>query len=138
MPAGHDREEKMDTSILIAKYIGPVMLVAALAGLLNTKQIMAIFEDFVESPALIFIAGVMTLVMGLTLVIFHNRWVADWTVIITIFGWIGILGGILRMGFPMIAVETGRWMLGRKKMLAVVAVLNLALGTFLTWKGYLA
>ena len=36
----------MSTSILIARYIGPVMLVAALAGLLNPKQIMAIFEDF--------------------------------------------------------------------------------------------
>ncbi len=128
----------METSQLIAKYIGPVMLVAALSGLLNSKQMMAIFEDFIKSPALIFIAGIMALVMGLTLVIFHNRWVADWSVIITIFGWIGIAGGILRMAFPMIAIETGKWMLGRKKMLAVIAVLNLALGAFLTYKGYMA
>ena len=126
----------MDTSILIAKYIGPVMLVAALAGLLNAKQIMAIFEDFIKSPALIFIAGVMTLVMGLTLVIFHNRWVADWSVIITIFGWIGIAGGILRMAFPAFAIQTGKRMLGQTKMLAVIAVLNASLGAFLTYKGY--
>ncbi len=128
----------METSQLIAKFIGPVMLVAAVSGLLNSKQIMAIFEDFIESPALIFIAGVMTLVMGLTLVIFHNRWVADWTVIITIFGWIGIAGGIMRMAFPMLAIETGRKMIGQKKLLAVIAVLNMLLGGFLTYQGYLA
>ncbi len=126
----------MDTSILIAKYIGPVMLVAAIAGLLNTKQIMAIFEDFIKSPALIFIAGVMTLVMGLTLVIFHNKWVADWTVIITIFGWIGIAGGIMRMAFPMFAIEMGKRMIGQHKMLIVIGILNILLGTFLTYKGY--
>ena len=128
----------MSTSILIAKYIGPVMLVAAVAGLLNSKQIVAIFEDFIKSPALIFIAGVMTLVMGLTLVIFHNHWVADWRVIITIFGWIGIAGGIMRMAFPMFAIEMGKKMMGRKKMLAVIAILNTALGAFLTYKGYMA
>lgn len=126
----------METSRLIAKFIGPVMLVAALSGLLNSKRIMAIFEDFIESPALIFIAGVMTLVMGLTLVIFHNSWVADWTVIITIFGWIAIAGGIMRMAFPMLAIEMGRRMIGQKKMLAVIAILNLALGAFFTYQGY--
>ena len=126
----------METSQLIAKFIGPVMLVAALAGLLNRDQIMSIFEDFIKSPALIFIAGVMTLVMGLTLVIFHNRWVADWTVIITIFGWIGIAGGIMRMAFPVFAVETGKRMIGQKKMLAAIAVVNIVLGGFLTYQGY--
>jgi hypothetical protein len=110
--------------------------VAALSALLNTRQIMAIFEDFIKSPALIFIAGVMTLVMGLTLVIFHNHWVADWTVIITIFGWIGIAGGIMRMAFPMLAIETGKRMIGQTKMLVVIGVINILLGSFLTYKGY--
>ena len=128
----------MSTSILIAKYIGPVMLVAALACLLNPKQIMAIFEDFIKSPALIFIAGVMTLMMGLTFVNFHNHWVADWSVIITIFGWIGIAGGIMRMAFPMFAIETGKKMMGHKTMLVVIAIVNAVLGAFLTYKGYMA
>jgi len=118
--------------------MGPVVLVSAVAALLNTKQTMAIFEDFVKSPALIFIAGVMTLVMGLTLVNFHNRWVADWTVILTIFGWIGIAGGIMRMAFPMAAISTGRWMMGQTKMLVTVGIINALLGGFLTYKGYLS
>jgi len=128
----------VSTSILIAKYIGPVMLIAALAGLLNPKQMMAIFEDFIKSPALIFVAGIMALVMGLTLVNFHNHWVADWTVIITIFGWIGIAGGIIRMAFPMFAIETGMKMMGHKTMLVIIAIVNAVLGAFLTYQGYLA
>jgi hypothetical protein len=126
----------METSQLIARFIGPVMLVAAVSALLNTKQVMAIFEDFIKSPALIFIAGVMTLVMGLTLVNFHNHWVADWTVIITIFGWIGIAGGIMRMAFPMFAIDMGKKMIGQTKMLVVIGIINILLGSFLTYKGY--
>ena len=128
----------MNTSILIARYMGPVMLVASLAGLLNPKQMMAIFEDFIKSPALIFVAGIMALVMGLTLVNFHNLWVADWTVIITIFGWIGIGGGIIRMACPMFAIETGKKMMEHKTMLAVIAIINAVLGGFLTYQGYMA
>ncbi len=128
----------MNTSILIAKFIGPVMLVASLSALLNHRLIVSIFEDFMKSPALIFIAGVMTLVMGLTLVIFHNRWVADWTVLITIFGWIGIAGGIMRMAFPMAVIDMGKRMIEQKTLLAVIGVINALLGAFLTYKGYLA
>lgn len=128
----------MDASVLIAKYIGPVILVAALAGLANHDRFMALFEDFTNSPGLIFIAGVMTLLMGLTLVIFHNLWVADWRVIVTIFGWIGIGGGILRMAFPWLAIQAGKRMLERKKMLFAIGVLNALLGAFLTFKGYFA
>ena len=42
------------------------------------------------------------------------------------------------MAFPMFAIETGKKMMGQKKMLGVIAVLNLLLGGFLTYKGYLA
>ena len=128
----------MATSILIAKYLGPVILAASLSMFVNPSQMTRIFEDFTNSPGMIFIAGVMTLVMGLTLVIFHNKWVANWTVIITIFGWIGIFGGLMRMMFPMAAIAMGKRMMERKGALAAIGVINGLLGAFLTYKGYIA
>ena len=98
----------MDTSILIAKFMGPVILAASLSMFINRDQVTRIFEDFTNSPGMIFLAGVMTLLMGLTLVIFHNKWEANWTLIITIFGWIGIAGGLMRMMFPMAAIDMGK------------------------------
>jgi hypothetical protein len=128
----------VDTSILIAKYLGPVMLVAGLSMLVNGKNLDAVFEDFLNSPGLIYVAGVMALVMGLTIVIFHNIWSADWRGFITLFGWIGIFAGIFRMGFPTAVKSMGGWMMKNRAFITISAVLNAALGAYLTYKGFIA
>lgn len=127
----------MDTSILIAKFMGPVMLAASLSMLINRDLVTRIFEDFADSPGMIFLAGIMALLTGLTLVIFHNIWAANWTVIITIFGWIAIFGGLMRMMFPMAAMEMGKRMIRHKGALAVIGVIDAMIGAFLTYKGFI-
>jgi len=128
----------MDTSILIAKFMGPTMIVAGCSMFLNRKRMTAIFEDFVKSPALIFLAGFMALILGLAFVIFHNHWVAGWPVLITIYGWLALFGGILRVVFPEVAMSMGKWMLEKEMMLVVSGVANILLGAFFTYQGYLA
>ena len=128
----------MDTSQLLAKYLGPVMLVAGLAFFINRQHLRAIFDDFLKSPALIFIAGFMALALGLTFVIFHNRWVADWPVIITIYGWLALVGGVMRIAFPQVAIKMGRAMIDRQALIMTSGVFNVLLGAFLTYMGYLA
>ena len=81
----------MDSSILIARFMGPLMLVAGLALLVNRPHMLAVFKDMSESPGLIFIAGSMALFAGVALVTFHNLWVADWRAFITVYGWLALL-----------------------------------------------
>ena len=50
-------------------------------------------SEFLASPALIFLSGVITLPAGLAIVLTHNVWVADWRVLITLLGWLAIIGG---------------------------------------------
>lgn len=128
----------METSILLAKFMGPVMLVSALAMLINKQIIHDIMEDFLASPALIFIAGVMALVLGLTVVIFHNHWVAGWPVIITLYGWIALVAGVIRIAFPSVVQKMARWFTAKPQVLVVSNSLSLALGAFLTFKGFLS
>ena len=128
----------MNTSILIAKYMGPVMLVAGLSFFINRKNLRAIFEDFMSSPGLIFIAGFIALVLGLTLVIFHNHWIAGWPVLITIYGWLALAGGVMRIVFPDVAIKMGRAMMQRDGLLLTSGAANILLGLFLTYMGFLA
>ena len=128
----------MDTSILLAKYMGPVMLIAGLSFFVNTKRMQAIFEDFIASPALIFIAGFMALGLGLTFVIFHNLWVADWPVIITLYGWLAFIGGVLRIVFPEVAIKMGKVMIKQNGLLLTAGAANVLLGSYLTYQGFLA
>ena len=127
----------MHTSILIAKLIGPILAVAGLAILINPKAFHEMGREFLASRALIFIAGFLSLLGGLAIVNFHNLWIAGWPVIITIFGWMAIIGGILRMAFPALTKSIGEAMLAREAVLRVASGVQVLLGAFLMFMGYL-
>ena len=127
----------MQTSIFIARLLGPVVVVAGLAGLVNPKAVQEMGQEFLASRALIFIAGVLALVAGLAIVNTHNLWTAGWPVIITVFGWLAVLGGVLRMAFPALTQSIGKAMLGNKVLLRVAGGAQLLLGAYLMFVGYL-
>ena len=128
----------MTTSILFARFIGPVMLAAAISMAVDRQAIRNVADDFMNSPALIYLAGVLTLIAGITIITFHNFWVFDWRLIITIFGYICVISGIFRMAFPTQVKQMGEWMLETRPLIRVAAILNGLLGAFLTYKGFIA
>ena len=127
----------MQTSLFIAKLIGPLIVVTGLTMLLNPQIMRDAGKEFLASRALMFIAGIMALLAGLAVVNTHNRWVADWPVIITLFGWLSIAGGILRIGFPAITKSLGEKIMGSGPALRVIGGVQLLIGAFLSYKGYL-
>ena len=128
----------MTTSILFARFIGPVMLAAAISMAVDRQAIRNVADDFMNSPALIYLAGVLTLIAGITIITFHNFWVFDWRLIITIFGYICVISGIFRMAFPTQVKQMGEWMLETRPLIRIAAILNGLLGAFLTYKGSIA
>ena len=80
----------MDTSILLAKLIGPMLLVMGLFVAFNPAQSRRIGHEFLDSDALLFLSGVLTLPVGLAIGVTHKVWAADWRVVSTLFGWIAI------------------------------------------------
>lgn len=68
--------------------------------LLNLGAMPAMVEDLTKFPMLIVLAGYAAFVPGLAIVHFHNRWVAGWPVLITVFGWLSVVIGFARIVFP--------------------------------------
>jgi len=114
------------------------MLIAAASMLSDRDAIRDIVQDFMNSPALIYLAGVLTLAMGIAIITFHNIFVADWRILITSFGYIAVVSGIFRMAFPTQVKMMGEWMLLTPYIIRCAAVLNLIMGGYLTYKGFLS
>ena len=74
----------MQTSIYLAKLIGPVMIVIGLAVLLNQEDFRKLSGEFLNSRALLFLSGLVVLPAGIAILIVHNVWRLDWRVLITI------------------------------------------------------
>ena len=128
----------METSIFLAKLIGPMFLVMGLAVLINPEGTRRMGREFIDSDALIFLSGVITLPVGLAIVITHNLWVAGWPVIITIFGWLAVAAGIARMTLHGAMRSIGKAMIERTALFAVPAVIMILLGAYLCYQGYVA
>ena len=126
----------MQTSIFIAKLIGPMLVVTGLIGLSNPGHVKTVGHEFLKSRALIFIAGAMAFIAGLAVVNVHNVW-AGWPLIITLMGWLMLAAGVVRMGFPGIVTAMGESMLAKDNLLRLTGATQVVLGLFLAWKGYL-
>ena len=128
----------MQTSIFLAQLIGPLFLVMGAGVLVNRDGYSQMAHEFLDSRALIYVAGLLAFVPGLAIVLLHNVWAADWRVVITIFGWLGLIGGIFRIVFPQQVTELGEKILGNTAFMIVPAIVMLLLGAWLGYYGYLA
>lgn len=132
----------METSILLAKLVGPMMLVLVLVlGLFvtfNPARMRRIGREFLDSDALIFISGVITLPVGLAIVVTHNVWAADWRTLITLIGWVAVIAGAARLALPDAMKRFGEAMLEKPIVIAAPGALMAIIGGYLSWQGYLA
>lgn len=126
----------MTTSELIAGYAGPLLIVVAAAMLLRRSVFADVIQDLSNSRGLIVLAGVLALIAGLAIVRAHNVWAADWTVAVTVLGWLCILGGVLRIVWPDRIAGLADSMMGGNAAYTSWALFTLALGAFFTAKGY--
>ena len=90
----------MELSIFIAKISALVFLAIGFnmwSGKMNIKKMI---EEYENSSALTYLGGAMSLIIGMLLIEYHNIWVKDWTVVITIIGWVATLKGVLLLANP--------------------------------------
>jgi len=128
----------MQPPVFIARLMGPYFVVAGIGMLLNQAAYAAMIAEFVHSNALIFISGVLSLPAGLAILNVHRAWTADWRVIVTILGWLAVIGGVLRLVLPQVTAVIGSTVYAGSAAVPIFAVIALVLGGFLSVKGYRA
>ncbi len=127
----------METSLFLAQLIGPVLIVIGVGLLLKQTEFREMATDFLSSRALIFVSGLLTLVTGLAIVLTHNVWQFNWPVIITILGWLSVFGGVFRILFPDSVQSMGTSMLDKPAMMTVSGAIQIVLGLWLSYVGYM-
>jgi uncharacterized protein YjeT (DUF2065 family) len=126
----------MQESTVLARLLGPVLLVMGIGMLLDQRAYRAMAEEFLASRALIYISGLIALVTGLVIVNFHNRWAFGWPVIITIFGWLSLIGVVVRILAPDRVKRLGSAFLDNAETMRIAGIVVVALGAILSIAGY--
>ncbi|HXZ00291.1 MAG TPA: hypothetical protein VEI03_09845 [Stellaceae bacterium] len=126
----------MSRSKTIAALLGPTLIASAASIFLNLDAWPAMVDQAFHNPALILVAGYPLFVAGLAIVYFHNRWTAGWPVVVTAFGWLALLSGLLRILFPTRLAEVAMGVVKNAAVMPVAALVILVLGAFLSFKAY--
>jgi len=126
----------MTTSKTIGSLIGPTLLAGAVSVLLNLAAWPALAEQAFRDPPLILTSGFLLFIAGLAIVRAHNRWSGGWPVIVTVCGWLALIGGLSRILFPTRLAAIAVPLVLRTGILAAVAVVFLVAGLFLTFESY--
>ncbi len=129
-------QDAMQKSIYLARLMGPVLLVVGIGMLLNTQLYLVMAEQGLHSYVLIYLSGILTLTVGLAIVLSHNVWVGDWRLIITMFGWLGVGGGVFRILWPQAVVTVGTAVIAHREALMFGGFAVLVLGGVLAYFGY--
>lgn len=126
----------MELSIFLAKVLGLYMTVLSIGLLMNAKKLRSNLIDFMDSPPLLLVSGVVALMVGLLIVISHNLWVPDWRVLITIIGWLALTKGLVLIMFPQSTVNISKKWLQNNMLYYTTMVIDLLLGIYLTYIGF--
>jgi hypothetical protein len=119
----------------IAGLMGPTLLAMGIGMLLNLGSFAIMVEQVAHDIALIFFSGVLLLVAGLAIVRSHNIW-TGWPVLVTVLGWLAIIGGVARLFFPIQLAAVAANMGQHQGFLIIAAIILFLLGGFLSFKAY--
>jgi hypothetical protein len=131
-------EAFVQTSVFLARLLGPALLIVGIGILLNQRYYRGMTNEFVASRPLFYLASIIGVIAGLAIVLVHNVWTLNWRVLITLLGWINLIRGALSILLPEQSFAYGGRMMAGKHMPMIAAVIALLIGLVLSYFGYLA
>jgi hypothetical protein len=126
----------MQKSQAIARLIGPVFCAIGIGMLTNQATYRTMAGQFLAGFPFIYISGVLALVAGLAILNMHNVWTRDWRSLITALGWVMSAVGVYRIVAPQFVNFVGTSVLMHDGFFTGAGIVLLAIGGFLSFKGY--
>ncbi|SFS59664.1 hypothetical protein [Lutibacter maritimus] len=122
-----------NTSTFLAKFWGWYLIIFFLILSFNPKRIVQIIRDLKDQKFVI-ITSFIAIIIGLLNILFHNIWENNWTVIITLIGWLSLLLGLSLFIFPQ---RTVNWLnFVNVKFVQLLYMLLFLIGIFLLSMAY--
>lgn len=123
----------MEISIFLAKFWGWYLLIFFFILSYNPTRIRQIFEDLKDQKFSILVAFI-AIFIGLLNILFHNVWEPNWSIVITLIGWMALGMGLLLFIFPIGAAKLIAFI--NIKLVQVIYVLLFIVGLYLLNSGY--
>jgi uncharacterized protein YjeT (DUF2065 family) len=119
-----------------ARVIGPWLAIVPGIVALRAPGMEPLAAEFFESALFVWFAGALLLFAGLLIIAFHQYWSSVAAVIISLFGWILALRGLVLMAAPKL-YERAATAMDAVSLVRLVFGVLVAIGLYLTYVGWL-
>jgi hypothetical protein len=119
-----------------ARVIGPWLVIVPGIVVLRAAEMGGLASEFFNSGLFVWFAGALLLFAGLLIIAFHQYWSSVAAVMISLFGWVLALRGLVLMAAPAVYERVGL-SLGATPHVRLIFGVLVAIGLYLTYVGWL-
>jgi uncharacterized protein YjeT (DUF2065 family) len=124
------------TDASIFQILGLTYLAIGLGMSVSRNFYKVMINKMIENEAVLFVTGLLVFVTGYFMVAYHNTWSGGWTIVITVFGWLALLKGLMMVVIPDKSIKLYNSIMISEKQLGFYGVIVFVLGVVLTYLGY--
>ena len=120
-----------------ARVLGPWLVIVPGVIASRAPDMHALASDFFKSDLFVWFAGALLLFCGLLIIAFHQYWSSAAAVLISLFGWVLAIRGLVLMAAPGLYERAGA-VVDTVPLVRMVFGVLIAIGLYLTYVGWLA
>ena len=123
----------MQNALFLASIFGPYLFFMGLWMVVCTKNVSKVFTSVRGSGAAVTLCGFLKMLIGLTAINIYNMWVWDITLLVTLFGWVFFIRGLLSLFMPKAA---DMFAVKKDKHIKLMGLIPLVWGVLLCWLAF--
>ncbi len=130
-------QESQAQTRAFARVLGPWLVIVPSIIVLRASGMGALASEFFKSDLTVWFTGAALLFGGLFIIAFHQYWSSVAAVLISLFGWILALRGLVLMAAPEL-YERAAMSMDAMPLVRLIFGVLVAIGLYLTYVGWLA
>jgi hypothetical protein len=128
-------QESQTRTRAFARVLGPWLIIVPGIIAVRAPDMGALASEFFDSPLFVWFSGALLLFAGLLIIAFHQYWSSAAAVLISLFGWVLAIRGLVLMAAPAlyeraVVIADATWLV--RIMFGVLVVI----GFYLTYVGW--
>ena len=131
------KAESQAQTRVFARVMGPWLVIVPGIIILRMSDMGALASEFFQSVLFEWFAGALLLFTGLLIIAFHQYWSSVAAVMISLFGWVLALRGLVLMAAPQLYQHAAA-SIGTGLAVRIIFGILVAMGIYLTYVGWLA
>lgn len=129
---------KSDTTFVLARVLGPALIAGGVMLITQTQRIVSVMMGLLTNDTLLVFVGFLSLMIGLGLIVAHQRWNSFSAIVISVLGWTFVLRGVGSLFAPQLLHRGAEFILTTPVALPIAGCVTALVGVWLSYAGYIA